>query len=342
MARRGRWLAGAAVAAFAVALGLWLARDPRAPVSPPRPPPAPDVAPGGPPGTPPWHGSPEVSDEERRLLDEAVASPEAPLLWHAGVQMSLLEELAGWLRQRHPDTWRSELDRLVRAAFPGRADEMLALWDAREAYARWLRDHREELAGMPPDARQEELWKARRDVFEQDADELFEEALRQRSVAQTLEEVESQADRPIEARFDAYLTGIEDAYGDETRRFLRARRQEVIDRFLSVPSVQADLKPLDARERNEMLRSLRQAAGMDEPTLARWQKLDRRRDARWDNGRQYMEAREQAVQRHRGAELDRRLEQLRSQFFGPEATTIANEEASGYFRFEERRVHGRN
>lgn len=342
MTRRRRWLAGAVVAAFAVALGVWLARGPRDPGSPRPSPPAPDVAPGDPPGPPPWGDAPNVTDEERRFLDEAVASLEEPLLWHAGVQISLLEELAAWLRKRHPDTWRSELDRIVRAAFPARADEMLALWDAREAYARWLRDHRDELARMSPDARQDELWKARRDFFEQDADELFEEALRQRSVARTLEEVESQADRPIEARFDTYLTGIEDTYGDETGSFLRARRQEVIDRFLAVPSVQADLEPLDAGERNELLRSLRQAAGMDEPALARWRELDRRRDARWEQGQQYMEAREQAVENHRGAALDRRLDALRSHFFGPEATTIANEEEFGYFRFEQRRVHGRN
>jgi hypothetical protein len=66
------------------------------------------------------------------------------------------------------------------------------------------------------------------------------------------------------------------------------------------------------------------------------------RDTRWEVGSQYMSEREALAQQYSGTELETRLMELRSRYFTEEAEVIAEEEASGFFRFTRPRQWGRN
>jgi hypothetical protein len=115
-----------------------------------------------------------------------------------------------------------------------------------------------------------------------------------------------------------------------------------MNRFLSLESVQAELDGMSPEARAQSLREVRKGMGLDDAALARWDALDKERDARWEAGAKYMLEREALSQKYAGDELARRLAALRARYFGDEAEVIAAEEESGLYRFARPRRWGQN
>ena len=88
---------------------------------------------------------------------------------------------------------------------------------------------------------------------------------------------------------------------------------------------------------------MRKGLGLDDAALGRWDALDHERDRRWEVGLKYMAERAALAKQYSGE--DARGACSRScgaRYFGAEAATIADEEASGFFRFDRPRRHGLN
>src|SRR5262249_52961307 len=98
---------------------------------------------------------------------------------------------------------------------------------------------------------------------------------------------------------------------------------------------------LSPEQRETTLDKIRTAMGLDEDALKRWRDLDAARDAEWDTGEKYMHERDEILRTTTGADQDRRLADLRNRLFGVDADLIKSEEASGFFRFDHRRVLGK-
>ena len=133
-----------------------------------------------------------------------------------------------------------------------------------------------------------------------------------------------------------------DLHQEHADTYLQNHRQEVMNRFLALESVQRELAALPPAERTKALREVRKGLGLDDAALGRWDALDQERDRRWDAGLKYMAERAALAKQYTGEALEARLVELRARYFGPEAATIADEEASGFFRFERPRVYGLN
>ncbi|HEX8821120.1 MAG TPA: hypothetical protein VF794_14420, partial [Archangium sp.] len=86
----------------------------------------------------------------------------------------------------------------------------------------------------------------------------------------------------------------------------------------------------------------REEMGLDDEALKRWDELDKVRDTRWEVGSQYMSEREALAQQYSGAELETKLQELRTRYFADEAGTVAEEEETGFYRFSRPRQWGRN
>lgn len=113
--------------------------------------------------------------------------------------------------------------------------------------------------------------------------------------------------------------------------------------FLRQESVQSRLRELPEEERRAELRALRARFGYSQAQVQEMEMRDRHRDARWAHGAEYMAARAELEARlPEGEAFETELEALRERFFEHEAATIRREESSGFFRFERRRIHGRN
>ena len=288
-----------------------------------------------------WEQASELTAEERELIDGLMGGKEHRF-WHAGVRMGVIHELVRYLQERYPDTWREELERILRAAFPRDADALLALWEGHESFAEWMREHRAELARLSPEERRAHLWEARREHFGDAADQLFEGIARNEAIRDALDRIDALPEADVETRFDEYVSAIGEEYGDAQGAFMERHRQEVLDRFLQLGSVQSELQELGAEARYERLHGIREASGMPADALGRWDDLDRRRDERWEAGQAYMSAREEATERLEGEVLEAELQRLREQHLGAEAATVRNEEEAGYFRFREQRTYGVN
>ncbi|WP_426749130.1 hypothetical protein [Myxococcus sp. Y35] len=123
----------------------------------------------------------------------------------------------------------------------------------------------------------------------------------------------------------------------------RLVRSQATELFLRLEPVQARLAAMPVEERRAALADIRRRMGFSEEMIAQKAADDAHRDARWENGHSYMKARAELFSRlGQGEALEAELRSLREQYFGHEAPTIAREEESGFFRYQRRRVYGRN
>jgi lipase chaperone LimK len=154
--------------------------------------------------------------------------------------------------------------------------------------------------------------------------------------------IDARADADLTQKLSMYKQSLKNVYGEQTEAYLERHRQESMNRFLDLSSVQRELTAMSPEARSQSLRTIRKELGLDEEALKRWDELDRTRDMRWQAGAAYMAEREALSKQFSGPELEAKVQELRARFFGAEADIIAQEEATGFFRFERPRQWGRN
>ncbi|NPC76752.1 hypothetical protein HPC49_00590 [Pyxidicoccus fallax] len=149
---------------------------------------------------------------------------------------------------------------------------------------------------------------------------------------------------PLEAQQSAFLDRLSAAGGVDPRApDAHLVRSQATELFLRLEPVQARLAAMPVDERRAALAGIRRRMGYSEEMIARKAAEDVYRDARWENGHAYMKARAELFSRlEQGEALEAELRSLRERYFGHEAPTIAREEDAGFFRFQRRRVLGRN
>jgi len=258
---------------------------------------------------------------------------------HGHTQTKAVEKLLAYLKHEYPDSWRRELERHLREVFPEYAAQMLQLFESMEAYNTWLESEKHNLMQMDAEQRRKLLWDMRYSYFGDQAKEIWQAALKNDEFARSLEQLDANSALTLEQKVSDYARLLDRVYAHSDAQIKSRRSQEFSDRFLSLDSVQSSLSEMEPSERYDALRQVRAQLGMDEAAQNRWYELDKKRDERWQTGQQYMQARENLLAH---GDDPAALRDLQLDYFGPEAEIIANEEASGYFRFEEARVYGRN
>jgi hypothetical protein len=259
------------------------------------------------------------------------------------VQIQMLEKLMRHFQAKNPAGWQAELLAALRAAFPERADELAANLERRLAYEDWLAQHKDRLAGLGERERRDALWEARKRLFGEDAaEEIWASERKNQAVSDALAEIDARPDATVSDRLAQFRDSLLDVHQEHTDAFLQNRRQEAVNRFLALDSVQRELASLPPAERATALREVRKGLGLDDAALGRWDSLDQERDRRWEAGRAYMTERAELAKQHAGEALEARLAELRARYFGAEAATIADEEAAGFFRFDRPRRYGFN
>jgi hypothetical protein len=246
-----------------------------------------------------------------------------------------------YLEKFYPDDWESHVYDYLKRIFPELADELYAQFQKNMSYRQWLIDNRQELNMLPRDERRDRLWDMRYQIFGEDAYQIWETELKNEQIYESLEQIKDQPDTPFEEKYATYLGAVKQAYGDKSDRFIEKRRQELMDQFLTVETVQEDLYEMPVEEREVKLREFRKSVGMDEDALKRWDQLDKERDTEWDKGTKYMKAREELAAKYEGEELAQKILELRVEALGAQwAEIVKNEEESGYYRFKEKRRLG--
>lgn len=259
------------------------------------------------------------------------------------VQIKLIEALMRQYQKQDPQHWREKLLEVVRAAFPDRYDEIAKNLERRIEYERWMKENRVHLDSLEPDARRAAIREEREKLFGKEAtDEIWASEYRNQAVSDTLKEIDGLQDQNVRDKLATYTERLEEIYEEKYDTYLDQHRHEVMNRFLSLESVQGDLTNMSAEERKASLRDIRKGLGLDDAALGRWDSLDQERDARWEKGAKYMAERAALSNAYSGKELEDKLAELRRRMFGNEGEVIAAEEAGGLFRFQRPRKWGQN
>lgn len=280
-------------------------------------------------------------DTQRQDFIDGLRADLGPHLHVGHARVRAVEEVIRYLRARYPDDWRLRLRALLEEAFPDRAAQLYDTFESLETYNEWLRANRRDLMAMDAAARRAALWQARRTHFGADAESIWANEVRNQQVADALGRIADNPDLDTPTKAARYAESVRAAYGERADHVLAQRRTELVGRFLDAEAVQADLRDMPAERRREALRTVRAELGMDAAALDRWSQLDAARDATWSAGQAYMTRRAQIAEQYSGAARQTRLDALRSELFGDDASVIAREEAGGFFRFAGERRIGR-
>lgn len=292
----------------------------------------------GMPGAPPAAGA----DADHELIEHLQAEYGAGIE-HPSVQMRMLEKLMRYFQERYPDGWQEALLAAVRAAFPELYDQIAELLRDRLEYEQWMKESRARMRTMPSDARYEALQQKREELFGAEvAEELWASELENRAVRDALAAIDAQEGASVSDKLTMYRESLADIHGDQVDSFLERHRHRAMSQFFDLSSVQQALAGMNANERRQTMRQIRQGMGLDDDALARWDTLDQTRDQRWDLGARYMAERAALAETYSGDALEQRVHELRVRYFDDEAESIRSEEQGGFFRFERERQYGRN
>jgi hypothetical protein len=284
----------------------------------------------------------EPEPKSREELVAHLRSRYGPKLGNAYVQVRMLESLIGHFRKREGSNWEAALLALLKEAFPAQYEELAERLRQRVGYEEWMKANRERLAALEDKARREAVWAEREQRFgREEAREIWASELRNQALREALVAIDERPGASLGERLGAYRQSLEAIHGDKAQAWLERHRQEAMNHFLELGSVQQQLGALGGPERAQALREVREGLGLDAAALERWEALDQERDRRWEQGLAYMAEREALAKQYSGAELEARLAQVRARYLGAEADTVAQEEQSGYFRFSRPRRWGR-
>lgn len=334
-------LTGAALLIAAIA-GFIVSHPPDAPeaANPDRP-----QAESLPPGTETM--TPEQRDQW--LVDRMVRELQqryAATIARIGTQVRLLE-VKHQILAMFPEDGAARFLQILKRAFPEHADQVMATLNRLERYQRWLADNEGRLARMSDFERKAALWEKQRELFGEDADEIWSGELlaaeaRTAVMQDTMAELGASYDQSIEEKLDAFQDTLRQTYEDSPDAHVLHERFMLAKAFFSLESVQSELQAMPAEDRQSKMNQVRRQMGFSEEEIEQMQLVDEARDQQWETGLNYMQEREQVAFGYEGEEQQHRLESLRQKYFKEEAGTIRLEEEEGFFRFERPRVYGRN
>lgn len=191
-----------------------------------------------------------------------------------------------------------------------------------------------------------DLWENQKqfDFFGQEANSIWEGKRFYSEFRSDLEKIADSRERDLNRQADLYLEALSQHTQEGTPRNARHTFQKAdwMDLFFSISTVQKNLHSLSDDEREQALQQIRKRFGLTDDAVSRLSRLDEQRALRWKKGQVYMTVRQELISDCDPASKDALLDDLRHEYFGDIALTIKQEEAAGFFRFNEQRRYGIN
>lgn len=246
-----------------------------------------------------------------------------------------------------PEDGETRFYNILKRAFPDLADEIMKVLKKLEQYQLWVEENGARLSAMSSMEKQGLLWEKRKELFGDDADEIWSEEVlayekRKQNVRDALDFLDKSDDIPIHEKLDLYKASIQEAYQNSPEAYVLQNKDMLAKVFFGIDSVQNELRGLEPEQRKLEINRIRREMGFSPDQIERLEQMDEYRNHRWEKGLAYMEEREQANEELEGEALENRLKELREKHFKHEAKTIELEEKDHFFRFDRPRVYGRN
>jgi hypothetical protein len=278
--------------------------------------------------------SPEKIAQLRNAYEGSLRDP--------GIQVEAVEKIEQYLISEFPKTWKERKFEALSRVFPNDAEHLFQLSGKVDAYNAWLHANWGVLLSMRRAERNKILWTKRQEIFGGLAQDIWKNDVKEEAVYAVLDALNKVKRSSLEDKVNFFVDSIRQTYEGGADAFMKSRRQALLDGFMGLESVQNDLGSMPADRRRQSLTYIRRSFGMDESELRQWDRLEKARDERWEKGFAYMKEREKAVRSLQGEARDQTLSGLRKKHFGPDAEIIMYEEEAGFFRYDAKRVYGKN
>lgn len=238
---------------------------------------------------------------------------------------------------------------VLSSAFPNYENSILDVWARMDDYENWLLVQNRTLMELNSLSRSGLLWQKRNELFPKTASYIWSEEQDNYETAQLnlhseIDILDLSYDVSISEKIQRLESSFQQANSVFSGSFNQQRninKNTIASVLFGLASVQKELQQLDPEHRQLEINSVRRELGYDEKSILKMSAIDEKRQQRWSNGHAYMESRDQLLASNENLPEDQ-LDELRSQFFGNSASTIAKEEANGFYRFQRPRYYGRN
>ena len=261
------------------------------------------------------------------------------------VQASLIT-VKRYVLKYDPQQGLERFSRIIHAAFPKYAESILSIIERLEIYNDWIIENQTMLTELTEAMQQGTIWEKRRELFGEDAEEIWADELAELSQKQTkMHELFDEMDKSKSATIDETLYQLKTALAENHQgsiQELAVSGGNIAKVLFNFESVQEVLKSLSPEERQLEINKVRRELGFSEEQIAKQQEKDERRNKQWDNGLAYMNERSVLLETTSEADLPEAMKRLRDQYFGKDAVTIQKEEDSDFWRFKRPRKYGNN
>jgi len=261
------------------------------------------------------------------------------------VQASLMKVKIN-IQNHYPKDGMSHFSRVIFLAFPSHAESILSIIKRLGIYNEWLDDNQTKLDNLSPLELNGTLWQKRKELFGSDAEIIWSKDREQMMQKQVrMQDLIHRLGQANDISFDEKLyqlqTSIAETY-EGTAQAIEINGGLIAQVFFGLESVQQELQQLSPEERQNQINHARRTLGYNDEQIAHLQKKDGERNKRWSNGTNYMSERKVLSNNLEGDQLEDALSVLREKYFKHEANTIRQEEESDFWRYERRRIYGRN
>lgn len=257
-----------------------------------------------------------------------------------------LQDFRDFVREEFPQNGDTLFNTIIQQAFPKYASDILAIISKLDQYDTWYANNLLDLNDLDPLTKDGTLWQKRHDIFGDLAEEIWYKELqsqesKRQTVQQTIATLNDASDISMQERLYILKNTLDELYSEEQTNFTM-NKGLISNVYFQLESVQNDLAQLSPSERQSAIDASRKQLGFSESDIKLLAQEDQIKEQRWQNGHQYMSARDQLSQVYKGDELTSKLQDLREQYFKNAAPTIKAEEDSGFFRFNRPRLYGSN
>lgn len=261
------------------------------------------------------------------------------------VQM-IMQDFRDFIKEQYPQDYSYIFRTIVELAFPEYAQAILLLITQMDEYDHWYSQNLLSLNDLDPLSKRGTIWQKRHEIFGDLAETLWQKEIDQaqekrQTVQQTIEVLNQDTNMAMEERLYILQNTLDELYPGEQTHFT-LNKGVIANVYFQLESVQKDLSAMSIEERRAALAKSREQMGFSQTDIEQLAKEDDKKQQRWDNGYQYMSAREQLTQRYEGNIPKEQLDQLRSEYFKHEAPTIKAEEEAGFYRYTRPRLFGSN
>ncbi|MCP4745751.1 MAG: hypothetical protein GY874_06360 [Desulfobacteraceae bacterium] len=248
------------------------------------------------------------------------------------------------LMSAFPQDWFTMFHMLLQLAFPEYVNEILETLSLIDKYNEWLTKNQSLLMKMPYAQMKETVRLKRTELFSEDAADIWPVDSKADEIRNALTLLKSSYETTIEEKIDFFSHALEDINnGEYKQEIFFDEKYDYTAAFITMDSVQEDFSQMTHEERAAALRNIRRLMGYSEQYLDNLSERDTYKENRWQNGLKYMKERETILNDNLNDTVrNEYLDKLRKRYFGHERPTIEAEENAGFFRYERRRVYGRN